>query len=291
MIRSRPFSAISAAFRLHLERAATGMVKFYHRHWRGLLAAATAAAVSPSGVSARSLEAIQSRGTITLCAHANALPFASRKNNPPGFQIELGRALAKQIGVELGVAWVVAPAQYRAADCDIVFDTIVDPDVQEQTRLRVSRPYHRSGVALAVPASANGIRSFRDIAAGQRVGVQVGSVAHMILDQRGVATVPYGFEDEIIEELSAGSLAGAAVSPATIGYFNLTNPTRAVRLLHAYEDEPSLAWDVAVGMRGADAALRQRIDAALDQMLADGTIRDIYARYGIEHRAPAPTKP
>jgi polar amino acid transport system substrate-binding protein len=142
-----------------------------------------------------------------------------------------------------------------------------------------------------VPASASGIRSFRDIAAGQRVGVQVGSVAQMLLDQRGVATVPYGFEDEIIEELSAGSLAGAAVSPATIGYFNLTNPTRAVRLLYAYEDEPSLAWDVAVGMRGADAALRQQIDAALDQMLADGTVRDIYARYGIEHRAPAPTKP
>ena len=37
-------------------------------------------------------------------------------------------------------------------------------------------------------------------------------------------------------------------------------------------------------MRGSDAALRQAIDTAVGRLLADGTIRDIYARYGIEHR-------
>ena len=39
-------------------------------------------------------------------------------------------------------------------------------------------------------------------------------------------------------------------------------------------------------MRGSDAPLRQKIDAAIERLLADGTIRDIYARYGIEHRPP-----
>jgi polar amino acid transport system substrate-binding protein len=40
-------------------------------------------------------------------------------------------------------------------------------------------------------------------------------------------------------------------------------------------------------MRGADSPLRQKIDMAIDRMLADGTIREIYARYGVEHRPPA----
>jgi ABC-type amino acid transport substrate-binding protein len=59
-----------------------------------------------------------------------------------------------------------------------------------------------------------------------------------------------------------------------------------VRLVHAYEQEADLSWDVAVGMRGSDNLLRDSVDAALDRLLADGTIQGIYARYGIEHRPP-----
>ena len=250
-----------------------------------LLAVAAVWLVPPA--SARPLASIEGRGVISACAHPNALPFASRKHNPPGFQIELAQALAKHLGVGLDVAWVVSPIQYRAAECDIVLDTIVDEQVQAESRVRASKPYHRSGVALAVPASALGIGSFRDLDQGKRIGVQAGSLAQMILGQRGLQTTPFGFEDEMIEALAGGALDGAAISPATVGYFNLTHPGQAVRLVHAYEQEPELSWNVAVGMRGSDGALRQRVDAAIDRMLEEGTIRDIYARYGIEHRLPA----
>ncbi|HEX2891023.1 substrate-binding periplasmic protein, partial [Vineibacter terrae] len=219
-------------------------------------------------------------------AHPNALPFASRKDSPPGFQIEMARALARHLGVSLDVAWVVSPVQYRSAECDIVLDTIVNRDVQAEGRIRISRPYHHSGVALALPAGTDGIASFRELGRDRRVGVQVGSLAQMVLGQRGLRTTPYGFEDEMIEALAEGTIDAAAISPASAGYFNLKNPGRAVRLVHAYEQEPELAWNIAVGMRGADALLGQKIDAAVQRMLADGTIRDIYARYGIEHRPP-----
>ncbi len=164
---------------------------------------------------------------ITLCAHANAMPFSSRREEPPGFQIELARALARHLGVELAVAWVVTPNQYRTAECDIVLDTIVDEDVLAQTRLRVSRPYQRSGVAIALPANATEARSFDDLERGRPIGVQVGSVAQMVLSQRGLTTVPFAFEDDIVEEVSAGRIAGGAVSAATVGYFNLKHPDRA----------------------------------------------------------------
>lgn len=246
------------------------------------------AALAVAPACARTLEAITTRGAVTLCAHANALPFSSRKQEQPGFQIELARALASALGVRLDVGWVVGPRQYRTVDCDMVLDTIVDQQVQQESRQRVSKPYHRSGVALAVPATASDIRSFADIGPGKRIGVQVGSLAQMVLGQRGIAITPFGFEDEMIEALAAGSIEGAAVSPATIGWFNLTHPARAVRLVHAYDQEPQLAWNVAVGLRGSDTALREKIDAAVERLLADGTVRAIYARYGVEHRAPVP---
>jgi polar amino acid transport system substrate-binding protein len=277
MNKSRRLSPISAACPTHRSRG----------KYRLTSALFAALACHAPEASARPLASIESRGVISLCAHPNALPFASRKGERPGFQIELGRALARQLDVGLEVAWVVSPIQYRAAECDIVLDAIVDEQVQAESRMRVSKPYQRSGVALALPASAARIRSFSDLDDGKRIGVQAGSLAQMILGQRGLRITPFGFEDEMIEALAAGTLDGAAVSPASIGYFNLTHPNQAVMLVHAYEHEPDLAWNVAVGMRGSDELLRGKMDAAVDRLLAEGTVRDIYARYGIEHRSPA----
>src|SRR5476649_295415 len=77
-------------------------------------------------LAARSLETIRSLGTIGLCAHPNSLPFASKAGDPPGFQIELGRALAARLGVTLKPDWIITIFQMRSADCDIVMDTIAD---------------------------------------------------------------------------------------------------------------------------------------------------------------------
>src|SRR3954451_7127023 len=192
----------------------------------------TAAAAFASGVAdARPLEAIQSRGALSVCAHANALPFASRADSPPGIQIEIARALARELGVGLEIAWVTVLFQRSSVNCDIVLDAIVDKEVQEDSPVKVSRPYHRSGVALALPAGAEG-KSFGDFDRTKRVGVQVGSLAQMVLSQRGLQTTPFGFEDEMVEAVAAGTLAGAAVTPATVGYFNMTHPAAKVRLVH-----------------------------------------------------------
>src|SRR6266568_3907896 len=168
-------------------------------------------ALGPSEVAGRTLESIQSRGTIALCAHANALPFASRKDSPPGFQIEIARALARELGVGLEIAWVTILYQRSAVNCDIVLDAIVDRQVQEDSPVKVSKPYLRSGVGLALPAGAESTKTFGDFQKGKRVGVQVGSLAQMVLSQRGLQTTPFGFEDEMIEAVAAGTLDGAAV--------------------------------------------------------------------------------
>src|SRR5262249_17263900 len=202
-------------------------------------------------------------------------------------QIELAHAIAAQLGVALDLAWIVSPIQYRSAECDIVMDTIVDEQLQAEGRVRVSRPYHHSGVALALPNGADGTSSFRDLDRTRRIGVQVGSLAQMLLGQGGQQTTPFGFEDEMLDAVAAGTIDGAAASPAAIAYFNLRHPGQPLRLVPAYEGEPELSWDVAVGMRGSDAPLRQKVDGVIERMLADGSMSDIYARYGVEHRAPS----
>ena len=86
--------------------------------------------------------------------------------------------------------------------------------------------------------------------------------------------------------LAGREIEAAAVTPITIGWYNMVHPDAHIRLIQVFADDPDLNWNLAVGMIGPDDRLRQQIDAALDGMRADGTIARIYARYGIELRAP-----
>ena len=81
-----------------------------------MLASMMAIGLAGATASARPLAAIRDRGVLSLCAHANALPFASKTQEPPGFQIELARSLARELGVALQVEWVVSGIQFRVAD-------------------------------------------------------------------------------------------------------------------------------------------------------------------------------
>jgi polar amino acid transport system substrate-binding protein len=255
------------------------------RWWTAALGGMVAIGLAGSAASARPLAAIRDRGVLSLCAHANALPFASKTQDPPGFQIELGRALAHELGVTLQVEWVVSGIQFRIADCDIVLDTIAVPEAQAERRLDLSKPYQRSGVGLAVRSDAVSVGKFEDLV-GRRVAVQSRSLAGMLLGQRGVRLASFGFEEEMIEAVVRGEVDAAAVSPASAGYFNLRHPESPVRFVHAYDTEPELRWNLAVGLRRADPPFREAVGGAIDRLMADGTVRKIYAHYGVEYLPP-----
>ncbi|MEH2489094.1 substrate-binding periplasmic protein [Bradyrhizobium sp. AZCC 2230] len=234
---------------------------------------------------ARSLGAIHDSGVLGLCVHPNSLPFANKAGDPPGFQIELGGALARELGVSLRLDWIITQYQMRSAGCDILLDVIADREAQGETRLRISKPYYRTGVALAVPSSST-LASFQGLNEHTKVGVQVGSVAAMIIGQRHVPTSTFGFESDSLDALSNHEIDAAAVTPTVASYFNLTHPDKALRILDRDESVADLNWNVAVGMVRPDDALREAIDGALERLRNDGTIDRIYGRYGVVLQAP-----
>jgi polar amino acid transport system substrate-binding protein len=246
------------------------------------LAAAFAFAFAAAPAAARTLEDVKSSGIIGLCAHPNALPFASKDGKRHGFQVDLAEALAKQLGVSLNRDWVITRYDLFRTQCDIVMDSIADEQAQAESGLQLSKPYRRSAVALAVRANEPKIRSLDDLRGGRQVGVLASSIAAMTLDEKGIDTVPSLFEDEMLADLVKGELDAAAVTESSAGYYNLRHPKAKLRLLYVFDSEPNLAWNVAVGMRRPDAELRKAVDAALDRLMADGTVKRIYASYGIE---------
>jgi polar amino acid transport system substrate-binding protein len=249
-----------------------------------IILALLGAALLASPAAARTLEDIKSSGTIALCAHPNSLPFASKDGHRHGFQVELAEALAHQLGVSLTRDWIISRYDLFRAPCDIVMDSIADAEAQEDSGLQISKPYRRSGVALAVRAGDK-TRSLADLA-HRKVGVLTSSIAAMTLNERGIDTVPALFEDEVLSMLAKGEVDAAAVTPTSVGYFNMRHPAAKLGLVYVFDGQPDLSWNVAVGMRKPDAELRQAIDAAMTHLVADGTVKRIYAHYGVEVLPP-----
>jgi ABC-type amino acid transport substrate-binding protein len=253
---------------------------------RGALFAFVALSVLPVTLQARTLDEVKARGILSLCGNPDALPFASEKLDPPGLQVELGRAIAAGLGVSLEMLWIKPRYRANLVNCDMMLDNIARPELYEG-KLKLTRPYHRTGIALGVNAQAPAeVARFDDIPRGQKIGVMVGSLAQTLLGKRGLTTSPYAFEEDMISDLANGYLVGAAASPGRLSWFIRNHPDAGLRLIHAYDSEPELAWSVAVGFRKSDQAMVDAVNGILGRLLEDGTLARIYASYGVEHRAP-----
>jgi len=253
--------------------------------WLGSVTALSCAGLLVTEAGARTLAEIQGRGAIELCANPDALPYASEKGALPGFQIELARALAQGLGVELRVRWIYPHYRANFVNCDIVMDAFSDPEVHDG-KLKLSVPYQKSGVALALAPGLPVVQTFDEVRPPQKIGVMIESLAQVILGKKGLRTSPYSFEADMIDDLISGELQAAAISPAKVAYYNYTHPDRPVGLSYAYDSEPELGWTVSVGMRKADNALVDAINPVLIKLLKDGTVDQIYAKYGVQHRTP-----
>jgi polar amino acid transport system substrate-binding protein len=235
--------------------------------------------------SARTLAEVKSLGAISMCANRDALPYASNKPETPGFQIEIGRAIAEGLGVPLNIEWILPRRRANVVNCDMLLDNINDPEVNEG-RMRLSRPYQKSGLALGLRRDAEDISNFRELKNGQKIGVMVSSYAAMVLGKAGKSISPYAFQSDMVEDLQKGELYGAAISTPTMSYYIFQHPDSGLRLVNAFDGEPQLTWEVAVGLRKSDAALVDAVNEILEKLIADGTLTRIYAKYGVEHRVP-----
>jgi polar amino acid transport system substrate-binding protein len=195
--------------------------------------------------------------------------------------------LAQQLGVSLRTDWVISPIQVVRASCDLLLDVIADPEAQGESHLVLSKPYYRSGVALIVPQGSP-ITSFAALDGHTKVAVQVGSIVSMILSQRHVGLTTYAFEDEMLQAVADGQADAAAVTPVSAGYFNLAHPDHKLTILPPDEADQRLVWNIAIGMRKPDQAMREAMDKAIDQLSANGTIGGIYSRYGVTLLPPKP---
>lgn len=236
-------------------------------------------------VTAAPLAEVKQRGSMSICAHPDALPYAKQRGDVNGFQVDLGRAVAKAIGVGFEARYIIPTHRAKLVDCDLKMDFIVE-GFKEESKVMLTQPYARGGIALAVGRGHDEVVGVETVLPGVKIGVMLNSVTSVVLQKRGWMTSPYAFEDDMVDDLIKGDIAAAAISSAKIQYYVHQHPESGIRVVHVYRDEPELGWRLAIGLRRGDAPMLAALNEALERLMADGTMEAIYAKYGIEYRRP-----
>ncbi|HEX4889749.1 MAG TPA: transporter substrate-binding domain-containing protein [Alphaproteobacteria bacterium] len=212
------------------------------------------------------------------------------KTSGKGFDMEVMRAVAANIGRTLQPVWVEQEEKMTDAEssdlplpelsrgqCDAVA-SIPGRDSLRGAKgaLALSRPYYGAGFEFV--AAPGGPEDFSEMK-GKRIVIQYMTVGHLAVQAAGLTWIGAASPEGQIAELQAGRADAALVWGPSLGPLKQTPKQGTL-------PAQSLRWNEHVATREADAELGKAIDAALEKMLASGEIAKLMQAHGIPPHPP-----
>jgi polar amino acid transport system substrate-binding protein len=238
---------------------------------------------------------IRERGELAVCMDPANLPYSSAKDDRPGLDLELARALAGQLHVKLRIKWLdvqreTAVGELLQHECDLVFgeavaDNTVADDQELAGKVVYSRPYYGTGYVLVERKEGPRVQSLAELkgSRSQRLGTEAGSVADYSLRQRGYHRRLFRNQLATLKALSDGDI-DCAYLWANVGWTLRVSPDLKLHLVSNYVPEDH--WNIAVAMCWGDDELKRHVDEALGALIADGTIARVLSKYHVPYYTP-----
>ncbi len=235
---------------------------------------------------------IRDRGEVVAAMDPANLPYSSAKGDRAGFDVEIARALAKEMGVKLRIEWLdvqreTAVGKLAQGECDLALGAAVEPNAVEDDeelagKVIYSRPYYGTGYLLIQRKNGPHVRSLADLKGekSRRLGAEAGSIADYRLRQRGYLRRLFRNQLAALTSLNNGDIDYAYLW-ANVGWTLHTSPERALEIAANYVPEDH--WNIAVALRQGDDELKKHVDAAIDKLVEDGTVSHILARYHVPY--------
>lgn len=242
---------------------------------------------------AAAMDATEAPRVLRICVDPVNPPLSlNSMGAKPGIDVEIGQAIAARLDLQTRLVWVDTTYGGRAlrrsllaGQCELFMGLPVDPAAETSDALATTSPYYSTGYQLvraqdpstATPAATD-VRT-------ARIGVERQSGAHMRLEQIGAHLVVYGNQREVLDAVARGDVEAGAVWLSDVDRL-LQGRTPAINALADAALDPRLRWNMAIGVRRADADLRGSVNRALDDLLVDGRIKAIFDRYGLPFFPP-----
>jgi len=246
------------------------------------------------------LERSKARGKLLACADPYAFPSAAQNTDPPGYDVEIMRDIAKRGGMRLEMVWADTGTRGGTSRafrnsilkkrCDI-FVGMSDngDDDMLMGQLAFTKPYLGMGYVLVVQGKAADKKTLMELKdANIKVGVSMSTPIDDYLFSRNIPRSLYLDNRRILQamangEIDAGMVWGTAISVARQEY-----PNAKFHMVDGYVPEPDQRWNLNFIVRKQDKSLMKFIDDAVADMLANGRMKQIVESYAVPFYPPFP---
>ncbi|MER9657679.1 substrate-binding domain-containing protein [Mesorhizobium sp. M0152] len=235
---------------------------------------------------------------LRVCADPNNMPFSNASGQ--GFENKIAEIVADELGAKLSYIWWAQRRGFvrntlKAGLCDLVPGTPANLEM-----LRTTTPYYRSSYVFVMRKDGPDITSFNDPRLRElRIGVQLigddgaNSPPVQALGRRGIVGHLIGYPvygdysapnppARIVEAVANGEVDLAVVWGPLAGYFAARQKV-SLKLtpVTPRTDGPLLPmiYDISMGVRREDDALRGEVDAALAKHKAE--IDSVLTQFGV----------
>lgn len=245
------------------------------------IATAALLAQAPAVAAGDDLAAIQKAGVIRIGTEGTYAPFTFHQpsdNQLVGFDVEIGRAIAAKLGVKpefVEGKWDGLIAGLNVNRYDVVINQVgISPE--RQAKYDFSKPYIASAAALVVRADNDAINGFADLK-GRRSANSISSNFAKLAEANGAQVVAVQGFNDAIALLLAGRVDATVNDYLSYLDFKKQQPQAKVKVVA--QDDSAEFGRSGVLMRKGQAPLKAAIDKALDEIVADGSYRQISERY------------
>ena len=249
--------------------------------------ASTASSAAASSVAASSEAASTSAAAAELTTvEAGKLTMATNAAFPPyemttdagafeGIDIDTAQAIADKLGLELQIDDMdfdaaLLSVQQGKADIAMAGVTVTD----ERKNVMDFSDSYATGIQSIIVPEGSDIASPGDLA-GKMIGTQRGTTGYIYCsdDFGDDAVVAYDDGLTAVQALNNGQVDAVVIDNAPAKEFVAANPG-LVLLDTSYAEE-----DYAIGMAKGNTALEDAVNAALEELKADGTLQSIVDKY------------
>ena len=242
-------------------------------------------AASSVASSAASSEAASSAAAELTTVEAGKLTMATNAAFPPyemttdagafeGIDIETAQAIADKLGLELQIDdmdFDAALLSVQQGKADIVMAGVTVTD--ERKNVMDFSDSYATGIQSIIVPEGSDIASPDDLA-GKKIGTQRGTTGYIYCsdDFGDDAVVAYDDGLTAVQALNNGQVDAVVIDNAPAMEFVAANPGLVI-LETSYAEE-----DYAIGM-AKGSSLEDAINAALEELKADGTLQSIVDKY------------
>ena len=241
----------------------------------------TAAASTADTADETELDKVKAAGKLVVGVEGTYPPFTYHDDNGEltGLDIELGKALADKLGVEVefqGAAWDSLLIGIDTERFDTVINSVSITDERAE-KYDFSDPYYYEARRVVVRADDDSIHGPEDLN-GKKIATNTTNAFIPWYEEQGVEVVGVDTSGEAIDLLLSGRVDFVGINVPVLNAYLQEHPDAAGKVKEAFVI-PNSEDVIAIPVRKGEPEFLDAINAALAELREEGTLKEISEKY------------